>query len=265
MEMCAVWEPKKEGKNVRVGQNMRKRTRENERIGWQCTTISWRAISNLRDQSYSTQWPHPSLPPLSLSLNFYFYFSLSFFLRLSKAKRTSTKMHTNKLCTIDTDVGYREMDSLCFCGGAQSSLRQKPYRWRRALAISFDSKNRIRRQSPKCSFTIFYLFAAVRCQSLLILVFSLFFPHQDLLAGEPFHISPKSIREENRMRSFSIFTNVYSRTLPCAIRTVVVVIVDWQWQNWTKKKEKFLILTTRRHNRKSEDRFEQRHGKTKSL
>lgn len=167
-----------------------------------------------------THWLHQLdlSPLLSLSL------ASSLFLGLPKHRQQFTRI--NCVLLFRNSGISREMDLLCFCGGTQSSLRHKPYRRRKAAqAISFDPKNRIWRQSPKCSFTIFYRFfcvcwccsscaATVRCQSLLILLLFLFFPTSRPIRSRA--ISPKSTTEKYRKQSYSIFTNVDFRTASAA-------------------------------------------------
>lgn len=147
-----------------------------------------------------THWLHQLdlSPLLSLSL------VSSLFLGLPKHRQQFTRI--NCVLLFRNSGISREMDLLCFCGGTQSSLRHKPYRRRKAAqAISFDPKNRIWRQSPKCSFTIFYRFffvcvgAARRVQlpfgaNLFWFCFYFYFSlHRDRFAREPFH--PKALQK----------------------------------------------------------------------
>lgn len=126
----------------------------------------------------------------------------------------------------------------------------------RARAISFDSENRIRRQSPKRSFTIFHLiplcWAVPFDTNLFWFYFYIlfFFLHRDRLHAILLNIP--------------IFTNVYFR------EPSVSPLSSSMRRNRTMSKTNFLILTVRWHeigNRRRDFHLEQWlcHHRTKSL
>lgn len=217
------------------------------------------------------QFTHCSISPISHPFFLFHFPLLSFFLGLPKHRQQFTRI--NCVLLFRNSGISREMDLLCFCGGTQSSLRHKPYRRRKAAqAISFDPKNRIWRQSPKCSFTIFYRFfwccsscaATVRCQSLLILLLFLFFPYIETDSLES-HFTQKHYRKISQ----AILLNIYKCGFPNSVsRTVVVVLVDETKSNEKKMRNFwFWLHVDKIENRSMDSHLEQRlwQRKTKSL